>query len=52
MHLRQPGRVQSGVSRTETAPTRGAWTRWCFSGYLSLRTLQRGNAVLDALRHT
>ncbi|MCF4984287.1 DUF1534 domain-containing protein [Pseudomonas syringae] len=28
------------------------WARWCLSGDLSLRTLQRENAVRDALRHT
>ncbi|RMV55723.1 hypothetical protein ALP08_05482, partial [Pseudomonas syringae pv. pisi] len=30
---------------------RGAWTRWRSWGYLSFRTLQRGNAFGNALRH-
>ncbi|PBP74785.1 hypothetical protein CCL19_05835, partial [Pseudomonas syringae] len=34
-----------------TAYPRGAWARWCSCGRLSFLTLQRGNAVCDALRH-
>ncbi|MCF5164678.1 DUF1534 domain-containing protein [Pseudomonas congelans] len=50
------------AERPERRTHAGAWARWCSPGHLSSRTLQprhlslltlqRGNAVRDALRHT
>ncbi|AVB16876.1 DUF1534 domain-containing protein [Pseudomonas amygdali pv. morsprunorum] len=46
------GLSQSGSRLTlRTAYPRGAWARWCSRVRLSFLTLQRGNAVGDALRH-
>ncbi|MQQ36560.1 DUF1534 domain-containing protein [Pseudomonas sp. SZ57] len=40
-----------GRRASRNAYPRGAWARWCSCGRLSFLTLQRGNAVGDALRH-
>ncbi|PYD16548.1 hypothetical protein DND58_02925 [Pseudomonas syringae pv. pisi] len=42
---------KTGRRASRTAYPRGAWARWCSCGRLSFLTLQRGNAVGDALRH-